>query len=144
VAVRRVLDDEAAAGLESLAAYASFQSRVEAAKAEILTFLIAARAEGKRVAGYGAPGKANTFLNFCGIRTDLLAFTVDRNPYKHGRFTPGTHIPIHPIDYLDQERPDVVWILPWNLRTEIAAQLAPIAERGGRFLVAIPHVELLD
>ena len=92
------------------------------------------------IAGYGAPGKANTLLNYCGIRTDLIDYLVDRNPYKHGRFTPGTHIPILPAERLAETRPDVILIMPWNLRDEIAAQLASHRARGARLLVAIPTV----
>ena len=91
---------------------------------------------------YGAPGKGNTLLNYCGIRTDLVEFAVDRNPYKHGRFTPGTHIPIHPPEKLIEARPDYVLILPWNLRREIATQLEEIRAWGGQFVVPIPELEV--
>ena len=100
--------------------------------------------EGRTIAGYGAPGKANTLLNYCGIGPDLLSFTVDRNPYKQGRFTPGTRIPIYHPDRLEEVRPDVIWILPWNLRTEIAHQLSGVSRWGGRLFVAIPEPELFD
>ena len=143
-AVGRVLAAEAAAGLEDLATYRDFGSRVEALKRDLLSFLIEARREGRTVVGYGAPGKANTLLNYCGVRTDLIAYTVDRNPYKHGRFTPGTHIPIHPPERIFEDRPDYVWIMPWNLTPEITAQLAGIRDWGGRFLVAIPSVRVLE
>ncbi len=143
-AVGRVLAAEAAAGLEDLATYRDFGSRVEALKRDLLSFLIEARREGRTVVGYGAPGKANTLLNYCGVRTDLVAYTVDRNPYKHGRFTPGTHIPIHPPERIFEDRPDYVWIMPWNLTREITAQLAGIRDWGGRFLVAIPTVRVLE
>ena len=141
--LRDLLARERAAGYDRLDGYAGFAPRVEAVKRDLLAFLIEARRAGRRVAGYGAPGKGNTLLNYCGIRGDLLEFTVDRNPYKHGRFTPGTHIPIHQPEYLTQQRPDLVLILPWNLRTEIAAQLTGIREWGGRLFVAIPRLELL-
>jgi hypothetical protein len=109
----------------------------------VLAFLIAERRAGRRVIGYGAPGKANTLLNYCGIRSDLLEFTVDRNPYKHGRFTPGMRIPIREPDRLLAARPDIIWILPWNLRDEIAAQLAEDAAAiGARFMTAIPHLDV--
>ena len=98
---------------------------------------------GKTVAGYGAPGKGNTLLNYCGIRTDLLAFTVDRNPYKQGRFLPGTHIPVHAAERLLESRPDFVLILPWNLRDEIIGQLPRSTRWGGRFVVPIPRLELV-
>jgi SAM-dependent methyltransferase len=141
-AVDALAERERVAGLDSIAAYGDLAARVEAAKRDILAFLIEARRGGKTVAGYGAPGKANTFLNYCGVRTDLLPYTVDRNPYKQGRFTPGTHIPILDPSRLDETRPDYVWILPWNLRSEIADQLAGIRSWGGRFVVAIPRLEV--
>lgn len=129
-------------GYEGLEVYGSFTRQVERSKRRLLEFLIGARDEGKRVVAYGAPGKGNTLLNYCGIRTDLVDFAVDRNPYKHGRFTPGTHIPIHPPEKLMEARPDYVLILPWNLRKEITTQLAGIREWGGRFVVPIPEVEV--
>ena len=113
---------------------------MQAIRRDLLKFLIRAKEAGKTVVGYGAPGKGNTLLNYCGIRPDLLAFTCDRNPYKHGRFTPGTHIPIYPPDQIERERPDYVLILPWNLKDEIAKQLAFIGEWGGKFIVPIPGV----
>jgi hypothetical protein len=95
-----------------------------------------------RVAGYGAPGKGNTLLNHCGIHSDLMEFTVDRNPHKHGLFLPGTHIPIYPVERLAQERPNYVVIMPWNLRDEITAQLAYVRDWGGRFVVSLPKLEI--
>jgi C-methyltransferase C-terminal domain len=115
---------------------------VEEAKRDTLAFLIDARRAGRTIVGYGAPGKANTLLNYCAIRTDVLKYTVDRNPYKQGRFTPGTHIPIHHPGRIRETRPDYVWILPWNLREEIAEQLGYVREWGGRFMVAIPGVDV--
>ena len=141
-AVDALAEREQLAGLDSVGGYADLSSRVEAAKRDVLAFLIDARRDGKTVAGYGAPGKANTFLNYCGVRTDLLAYTVDRNPYKQGRFTPGTHIPIFEPGRLAATRPDFVWILPWNLRDEIADQLGYVRSWGGRFLIAIPELEV--
>ena len=94
--------------------------------------------------GYGAPGKGNTLLNYCGIRTDFLDFTVDRNPYKHGKFLPGTHIPIHPPSRLEEARPDYVLVLSWNLKDEILAQLAHVREWGGRFILPIPEAVVLS
>jgi len=138
--VAKVLGDAATAGLETLAPYAAFAASAEAVKRDLLAFLIEAKRGGKRVVGYGAPGKANTLLNWCGIRTDLVAFTVDRNPYKHGRFTPGTRIPILPPERLADARPDYVWSLPWNRSPEIQVQLAGIGEWGGRFVTAIPSL----
>jgi SAM-dependent methyltransferase len=141
-AVGRLRDAELAYGLDRMATYERFGAQVEATKRRILAFLVEARDAGKRVVGYGAPGKGNTLLNYCGIRTDLIDFTVDRNPYKHGRFLPGTHIPVHPPEALDAARPDYVFILPWNLRDEIAAQLAHVRDWGGRFVVPIPEVDV--
>ena len=141
-AVDRVRAGEMAAGLDRMETYERFGAQVEATKRRILTFLIEARDAGKRVVGYGAPGKGNTLLNYCGVRTDLLEFTVDRNPYKHGRFLPGTHIPVHPPEALDAARPDYVLILPWNLREEISSQLAHVREWGGRFVVPIPEIDV--
>jgi SAM-dependent methyltransferase len=143
-AVARVLAMEANAGLETLAPYRRFADDVEGVKRTLLDVLIKERQSGRRIAGYGAPGKANTLLNYCGIRTDFLEYTVDRNPYKHGRFTPGTHIPIYSPERLEQTRPDDIWILPWNLSTEIRAQLDVARAWGARFLVAIPDVRFLD
>jgi hypothetical protein len=134
---------EEAADLESFEPYAAFRSRVEEAKRALLEFLIEARRAGKSVVGYGAPGKANTLLNYCGIRTDLVEYTVDRNPYKHGRYTPGTHIPIHPPERIAETRPDYIWILPWNLKDEIVGQLAYAREWGARMLVAVPELTVL-
>ncbi len=135
---------ERAAGLERLETYAAFDTRVRETKWRLLELLIGLRRGGKRVVGYGAPGKGNTLLNYCGIRTDLIEFTVDRNPYKHGRFTPGTRIPILPPEALDAARPDIVVILPWNLRDEITGQLQHIRGWGGRFVVPIPEPRILD
>ena len=136
-------DREVAEGLLTLDYYSSFTRKVEATKRDLLAFLIDARRAGKRVVGYGAPGKGNTLLNYCGIRTDLLEFTVDRSVYKQGRFTPGTQIPIRHPDALREARPDYVLILPWNLRDEIVKQLDYVKEWGGRLLVPIPKVQVV-
>jgi SAM-dependent methyltransferase len=141
-AVERVRAGEVEFGLDRMATYERFGAQVEATKRRILGFLIEARDAGKRVVGYGAPGKGNTLLNYCGIRTDLIEFTVDRNPYKHGRYLPGTHIPVRPPEALDEARPDYVFILPWNLRDEIARQLAHVRDWGGRFVVPIPEIDV--
>ena len=133
---------EAATGVTTLEYYADFARRVEDTKHHLLEFLIDARRHGKRTVGYGAPGKANTLLNYCGIRTDLIEFTVDRNPHKQGRFTPGTHIPILAPDAISRTRPDYVLILPWNLKDEILEQTSYIREWGGQFVVPIPEVEV--
>jgi SAM-dependent methyltransferase len=143
-AVTALLGRERDLGYTSLERYPRFADKVAATKRALLRFLLDARDEGRTVAAYGAPGKANTLLNYCGIGPDLISFTVDRNPYKHGRFTPGMRIPIRPPEALDAERPDIVVILPWNLRTEIAAQLAPLRAAGTRLVVPIPGVEVIE
>ena len=142
--VSRVLDEERAAGYDSVDGYRDFGARVAETKWRLLELLIRLRREGAQVVGYGAPGKGNTLLNYCGIRTDFLDYTVDRNPYKHGRFLPGTHIPIHPPERIAETRPDYVLILPWNLKKEIAAQLAYVREWGGQLVVPIPEPEVLQ
>ena len=134
---------ERALGYDTLEGHLAFTTQVEETKWSLLEFLIAERREGKHIAGYGAPGKGNTLLNYCGIRTDLLDFTVDRNPYKQGQFLPGTHIPIRPPEALEQDRPDDILILPWNLKEEIADQLSFTRDWGARFVVPIPRVEVL-
>lgn len=133
---------EGEAGVATLAYYRDFESRVRETKRKLLEFLIEAKRAGKRIVGYGAPGKGNTLLNYCGIRTDFVDFTVDRSPHKHGKFLPGTHIPIFAPERLWEARPDYVLILPWNLKTEIMGQLAGISEWGGRFVVPIPEVTI--
>ncbi|MGD9697152.1 MAG: methyltransferase domain-containing protein [Thermoleophilia bacterium] len=135
---------EEAAGYDGLDAYLSYGPVVEEVKRDLLSYLIAARAEGRHVVGYGAPGKGNTLLNYCGIRTDFLDYTVDRNPYKHGRFTPGTHIPIFPPERLAETRPDDILILPWNLEREIAKQLEYTREWGARLVIPIPKVKVIS
>jgi SAM-dependent methyltransferase len=134
---------EAAAGLLDLDSYRGFGARVMATKRRLLEFLIEAKDQGKKIAGYGAPGKGNTLLNYCGIRTDFLDFTVDANPYKQGKYTPGTRIPIHAPERIRQERPDYVLILPWNIAEEITRVASYIHEWGGRFVVPIPEVRIL-
>jgi SAM-dependent methyltransferase len=133
---------ETEAGFQRLEHYRGFEERVRATKRKLLAFLIDAKERGKTVAGYGAPGKGNTLLNYCGIRTDFLDFTVDANPYKHGKFTPGTRIPIFPPERIREAKPDYVLILPWNLKEEIAGRAAYIREWGGRFVVPIPEVQV--
>jgi SAM-dependent methyltransferase len=141
--VEALAEEERELGFDTLEGHAGFAPRVEETKWSLLEFLIEARREGKTIAGYGAPGKGNTLLNYCGIRTDLLDFTVDRNPYKQGQFLPGTHVPIKHPDALKQARPDFILILPWNLKEEIAAQLSFAREWGARCVVPIPEVEVL-
>ncbi|MEZ5165896.1 MAG: class I SAM-dependent methyltransferase [Acidimicrobiales bacterium] len=133
---------EIALGYDKLETYGSFTAQVERTKRRVLEFLIQAADEGKRVVGYGAPGKGNTMLNYCGIRTDLIEFTVDRNPYKQGCFLPGTRIPVLTPEAIDEAKPDYIFILPWNLRDEIATQLAHAREWGAQFVVPIPELEV--
>jgi hypothetical protein len=134
---------ELSAGFDRVETYSTFGEKVKESKRRLLEFFIQAKRSGKRVAGYGAPGKGNTLLNYCGIRTDFLDFTVDRNPYKQGKFLPGTHIPILTPDKLVEARPDYVLILPWNFKDEIIKQMAVIREWGGKFVVPIPTVEII-
>jgi SAM-dependent methyltransferase len=141
--VLKVLADEHRAGLATLEGYEGFSERVTATKLALLDFLVCARREGKKVAGYGAPGKSATLLNYCGIRKDLLEYTVDRSPHKQGRFLPGTHIPIYNPAVLGRTKPDYVLILPWNFKDEIIEQLQYIREWGGRFVVPIPKLEII-
>jgi hypothetical protein len=141
--VKELRNREAVFGITRIETYSAFSEQVKETKRDLLTFLITAKREGKSIVGYGAPGKGNTLLNYCGIRTDFLDYTVDRNPYKHGRFTPGTHIPIFAPERIRETRPDYLFILPWNLKKEIVAQEAYIREWGGKFIVPIPTVEVL-
>jgi len=131
-------------GVSSLAKYQAFAEKVKQTKRKILQFLIEAKDKGKSIAGYGAPGKGNTLLNYCGIRTDFLDYTVDRNPYKQGKYTPGTRIPIYNPERIKETKPDYLFILPWNLKDEIVAQNAFIREWGGKFVVPIPQLLVLD
>lgn len=133
---------EQSAGLARLDHYFSFTERVKETKRKLLDFLIAAKRQGKSIAGYGAPGKGNTLLNYCGIRTDFLDYVVDRSPYKQGKFLPGTHIPIFHPDKIRETKPDYVLILPWNLKSEVMEQNAYIREWGGQFVTPIPEVEV--
>ena len=133
---------EEAAGFTHLDCYFSFSEQVKETKRKLLEFLIQAKREGKSVVGYGAPGKGNTLLNYCGIRTDFLDYTVDRSPYKQGKFLPGTHIPIFHPDKIKETQPDYLLILPWNLKQEIMAQMAHIRDWGGQFVVPIPEVQV--
>ena len=129
-------------GFNRLERYTSFGDRVKETKRKILSFLIEAKCQGKSIAGYGAPGKGNTLLNYCGIRSDFLDYTVDRSPHKQGKFLPGTHIPIFHPGKLRETRPDYVVIMPWNLKQEIMEQIAYIRDWGGRFVVFIPEVRV--
>lgn len=140
--VSKVLGDELRAGLDTVHGYESFAQQVKETKLALLEFLLSAAREGKRVAGYGAPGKSATLLQYCGIGKDLIEYTVDRSPYKQGRFLPGSRIPIYHPDRIRETRPDYVVILPWNLKDEIIEQLQFIREWGGRFVVPIPTVKI--
>jgi hypothetical protein len=143
-AVDALLAREIAAGLLEPDTYRDFGERVRSVKLALLRFLVEARGRGERVAAYGAPAKGNTLLNYCGVGPDLVEFTVDKSPHKQGRFLPGSRIPIHAPERLAERRPDWVLILPWNLKDEIGAQMAAIRNWGGRFVVAIPSLTVLD
>jgi len=142
--VESLLAHEREIGFENIESYTQFSKRVHKTKRQLLSFLIQCKEQGARLCGYGAPGKGNTLLNYCGVGTDFLDFTVDRNPYKHGRFTPGMHIPIYPISAVDDARPDYMLILPWNLKSEIIEQMRYVSAWGCKFVVPIPNVEVLD
>jgi SAM-dependent methyltransferase len=143
-AVAELEQRERDAGLDRLETYLEFEQRVREHKWAIVEFLVNERRAGSRIAAYGAPAKGNTLLNYCGVRTDLIEFTADMNPVKQGRFLPGTHIPIYAPDHIRAERPDLVLILPWNIRAEIAEQLAYVREWGGRLAVPAPEVGVLE
>ena len=141
-AVEAVLGDEAAHGLHTVEGHAGFARQVATVRNDLVEFLVSCSRRGETVVAYGAPGKGNTLLNHCGVRSDLIRFAVDRNPFKHGRFTPGTHIPVRSVEELAMARPDYVLILPWNLRTEITAQLQYVREWAARFVVPLPRLEV--
>ena len=141
--VKELKSREEAAGITRLVTYADFAEKVKETKRKLLDFLISVKRQGKKIAGYGAPGKGNTLLNYCGIRTDFLDYTVDRNPYKQGKFLPGTHIPIYSPDKIIETKPDYLFILPWNFKDEIMTQMSFIRDWGGRFVVPIPEVKVL-
>lgn len=143
-AVGRVRAEERAAGLDDPATYVAWNGRVQETKRQLLEFLIGAARRGERVAAYGAPGKGNTLLNYCGIREDMVEYAVDRNPFKQGKYLPGTRIPIHPPEMIERTRPDWVLLLAWNLEDEIVHQLAGIRAWGGRFLVPIPEPRVIQ
>lgn len=142
--VAGLLRREEELGFRNLATYASFGEQVKRTKRRILDFLISVKDEGRTICGYGAPGKGNTLLNYCGIGPDFLDFTVDRNPYKHGRFTPGMHVPIFPVDEITSAKPDYIFILPWNLKQEIVQQMSFVKEWGAKFIIPIPEVAVID
>jgi len=142
--VDALLAHEAEIGFEDIRTYARFAANVHRTKRKLLSFLIECKEKGAKICGYGAPGKGNTLLNYCGIGTDFLDFTVDRNPYKHGRYTPGMHIPIYPVSAIDDARPDYLLILPWNLKAEIVKQMRHVSSWGCKMVVPIPNVEVID
>lgn len=141
--VTELIAKEEAVGLREMSTYQAFSEQVKETKRNILEFLIRIKREGKTVVGYGAPAKGNTLLNYCGIRSDFIDYTVDRSPHKQGLYLPGTHIPIESPDKIRETRPDYVIILPWNLKEEIIDQMAHIREWGGRFVVLIPKVTVI-
>jgi 2-polyprenyl-3-methyl-5-hydroxy-6-metoxy-1,4-benzoquinol methylase len=140
--VMQLRQQEAKFNMGRLETYLSFQERVKKTKRDILSFLIEQKSAGKQIVGYGAPAKGNTLLNYCGIRTDFLDYTVDRSPHKQGLFLPGTHISIEAPEKIKQTKPDYVFILPWNIKEEIMAQMACVREWGGWFVVPIPEISL--
>ena len=142
--VKAVLAAEEAEGLHTVAGHEGFAAAVLKIKSDLLSFLLAAAAEGRSVAGYGAPGKGNTLLNHCGIRSDLLSYTVDRSPVKQGKFLPGTHIPIYPPERLTETRPDYILVLPWNLREEITRQLNYAGSWGAKLVFPIPELQIIS
>jgi 2-polyprenyl-3-methyl-5-hydroxy-6-metoxy-1,4-benzoquinol methylase len=142
IRVAAMLKKEDQAGLNDIATYAAFGEQVKETKRKLLDFLLEARNAGKTVAGYGAPAKGNTLLNYCGVRTDLVDFTVDRSPHKQGRFLPGTRIPIYGPEMIAEKKPDYLLILPWNLRDEVMEQMQEIKSWGGQFVVPIPEVKI--
>jgi SAM-dependent methyltransferase len=140
--VQKVIDDEINAKLDRMEGYEGFARQVQETKFDLVDFLLTVAREGKKVAGYGAPGKSATLLHYCGIGSDLIAYTVDRSPYKQGRFLPGSRIPIYHPDRIRETKPDYIVILPWNLKEEIMAQLHYVREWGGRFVIPIPKVKI--
>ncbi|MGQ7870905.1 methyltransferase domain-containing protein [Sunxiuqinia sp. sy24] len=142
--VHELLKHEHEIGMDSLTYYNQFNEKVKETKRKILEFLIEAKRKGKQVIGYGAPGKGNTLLNYCGVRTDFIDYTVDRNPHKQGNFLPGSHIPINHPDKIKRTKPDYVLILPWNLKEEIITYNSYIREWGGKFVIPIPELTIID
>jgi SAM-dependent methyltransferase len=141
-AVGKMRRQEEAFGIDRLDCYSTFEEKVKETKRKILEFMIAVKRSGKSVVGYGAPGKGNTLLNYCGIRTDFIDYTVDRNPYKQGKFLPGTRIPIHPPERIQKTKPDFLFILPWNFKEEIMEQMAHVRKWGAKFVVPIPEITI--
>jgi hypothetical protein len=142
--VEALLSRECAAGLDNIDTYRAFEEQVKETKRLLLEFLINAKRSGKSVVGYGAPAKGNTLLNYCGVRSDFIDYTVDLSPHKQGHYLPGVHIPIHGPERIRATRPDYVLILPWNLKDEVMKQMADVRDWGGKFVVPIPRVKVLD
>ncbi|HYK52717.1 MAG TPA: methyltransferase C-terminal domain-containing protein, partial [Candidatus Eremiobacteraceae bacterium] len=142
--VAAVLAEEQRAGLEQLSAYADLRRRAGTTKSDLNAFLKNAWREGKKVAGYGAPAKATTLLNYCGVGRDLLEYTVDRSPHKQGRMIPGVRVPIEAPEKILERKPDYVLILPWNIKDEVISQMSGVRDWGAKFLVAIPSLEVID
>ena len=141
--VERLLTKELDYGINDLSYYHKFQKRIENVKNQLLYYLITQKKSSKKIAGYGAAAKGNTFINYCGIKSDLIPYVVDVSHYKQGKFLPGSHIPVVNLEYLIENKPDLVLILPWNIKDEIMNQLAFIKEWGGKFVISIPNLEIL-
>lgn len=141
--IERIIAREKEAGLDKLKTYQCFNKKVRKIKQDLLAFMLKAKGEGKLIAGYGAPAKGNTLLNYCGIKPDFLPCTVDKNPYKQGRFLPGTRIPVFHPEKIKELKPDYLLLLPWNLKNEIIEQMQYIREWGGQFITAIPNVQMI-
>lgn len=142
--VTRLLEKETLRGLTSMKYYSGFQGKALKVKLDMLDFLVSQKRNSKKVAGYGAAAKGNTLLNFCGIKSDLIDFVVDANPHKQNKYLPASHIPVTAESKIKKEKPDYVIILPWNLKEEVITQLAYIREWGGKFVVPIPSLQIID
>ena len=141
-AVEELLQKEIAAGMDTLEYYTGFQQKVNTVKNNFLSFLLKAKADGKKIAAYGAAAKGNTLLNYCGIKTDLIDFVVDANPHKQHKFLPGSHIPVVAENVLQEAKPDYIIIFPWNIKDEIVEQLKYVRDWGGQFVIAIPELQI--
>jgi len=142
--VNALISKEIEEGLNTLEYYVTFSEKVKETKRKILDFLVREKRAGKSIAGYGAPAKGNTLLNYCGIRTDFMDYTVDRSPHKQNQYLPGVHIPIEHPDKINETKPDYLVILPWNIKDEIMEQMSHIRDWGGKFVVFIPEVKVMD
>ena len=140
---KKLVEKEKKYGLEKIKTYLDFQEKIVETKLNLLEFMVAKKKTGKTFVGYGAPAKGNTFLNFCGVRGDLLDYTVDRSPHKQNHFLPGTRIPIYAPEKIYETKPDYIFILPWNIKDEIVEQMIDVRKWGGKFLVAIPKLEII-